>query len=630
MGELIQVEVLVLELLLIASVVGIVVRRFRFPYTVALVLVGLALSLRSRLSVELAPELILSLFLPPLVFEAAYHLNIDQLRRNLPLVLLLAVPGVILNMVLVGGIVAWGAGLALPSALVFGALIAATDPVAVITVFRKLGVPKRLQVLLEGESLFNDGTAIVVFNLAVAAVVSGRFAVAEGLADFIRIGGGGAAIGLALGWGVSRLIGQIDDYLVETTLTTVLAFGSYLLAEQLLHVSGVLAVVCAGLVNGNIGPRGMSPTTRIVVLNFWEYVAFLANSAVFLLIGLQVDFPLLFSNWRPIAWGIGAVLLSRGIVIYLLLGFARDVPRSWKHVLYWGGLRGAIALALALSLPATLGVDRDVIATMAFGVVLFTLLGQGLTLSPLLRRLRLVERGEDRLEYERRNARALAFRAGFRHLARLHDDGLLSHGNWNALRQDMQARLDALTEAVTEALEATPDLQTAEIETASRETLRAQRSALANFRRDGIISDATYEELLAEIDIGITDPGVSMMAIQSNRTPLAIRQLIFAVIQARDLESASNALAARGIPVTRIPGRGGFLGKTNYVLMIGVPESRLDAVVEALQQSCRSRVEYLAVPMPLDNIPMSVGTPVPVEVRGATVMVFDVERYEEM
>src|SRR4030066_428207 len=284
MDQLLQVETLILELLLVASVVAIVGRRFRLPYTVALVLAGLALSIRSGLDIQLTPNLILSLFLPPLVFEAAFHLNLDELRGNLRTIVLLAVPGVILNMFLVGGVMTFGAGMSVPLALVFGALIAATDPVAVVSIFRKLGVPKRLEVLLEGESLLNDGTA----------------------------------------------------------------FGSYLLAEQL-HFSGVLAVVAAGLVNGNFGPRGMSPTTRIVVFNFWEYMAFLANSAVFLIIGLQLDPPALLNNWTMILWAIAGVLVSRIVVIYGLSRLGQGIPLAWRHVLFWGGMRGAIALALALS-----------------------------------------------------------------------------------------------------------------------------------------------------------------------------------------------------------------------------------------------------------------------------------------
>src|SRR3990170_6239225 len=314
MERFLQAETLIIELLLVVSLVAIAVRRLRVPYTVALVVVGLFITSQSPLEINLTPELILTLFVPPLVFEAAFHINFAELRRNLPWILMLAVPGVILTMLVVGGIVSWATPLALPIAMVFGALIAATDPVAVVALFRTLGTPKRLGVLVEGESLLNDGTAIVVFNLALIVALTGRFNLLEGVTDFVRVAAGGTAIGLALGWVISRLISRVDDFLIETTLTTVLAFGSYLLAERL-HVSGVLAVVAAGLVNGNIGPQGMSPTTRIVIFNFWEYVAFLANSLVFLLIGLQVNIQALVDVWQPILWAILAVLVARGVVV---------------------------------------------------------------------------------------------------------------------------------------------------------------------------------------------------------------------------------------------------------------------------------------------------------------------------
>jgi len=260
---------------------------------------------------------------------------------------------VILTTLIVAGMLVFGTYLSLASALVFGALIAATDPVAVVSLFRVLGVPKRLRVLVEGESLFNDGTAIVLYNLLLAFALTGQFSLGQGIVEFIRVSVGGVLVGLLLGWLASRLIARIDDYLIETTLTTVLAYGAYLIAEQL-HFSGVLAVVAAGLVNGNIGPQGMSPTTRIVLFNFWEYLAFLANSMVFLLIGLQVDIPTLLSAWQPILWSILGVMVARLVIVYGLDWLAGrwidPIPPRWQHVLAWGGLRGAVSLALVLSL----------------------------------------------------------------------------------------------------------------------------------------------------------------------------------------------------------------------------------------------------------------------------------------
>jgi monovalent cation:H+ antiporter, CPA1 family len=235
--DIITIEEITVLLLLIASAVAVLARRLRIPYTVGLVLIGLALSLLIPTRIQMSPQIILALLVPPLIFEAAFHLRWDDLRRDFWLILLLAIPGVILTTLFVGGVVALGTGLAIQAALVFGAIVSATDPVAVVALFRRLGVPRRLQVLLEGESLFNDGTAIVMFNLMIAVALAGRFNLATSVRDFMTVSGGGVLVGIALGMIVSQVIGRIQDPLVETTLTTVLAFGSYLVAEYF-HVSG--------------------------------------------------------------------------------------------------------------------------------------------------------------------------------------------------------------------------------------------------------------------------------------------------------------------------------------------------------------------------------------------------------
>jgi len=512
MEGFLSVETLTIELLLVASLVAIAVRRLRLPYTVALVLVGLLITFRQPLDVELTPEIILSLFVPPLIFEAAFHVEFGRLREALLPILVLAVPGVLLTTVIVGYIVSAGVGISLASGLVFGALIAATDPVAVVALFRQLGAPKQLTVIVEGESLFNDGTAIVLFNLMVAAAVGiaveGQAAsggLVAGIVDFVRVSAGGLAIGAGLGWLVAQLIARLDDYLIETTLTTVLAFGSFLVAERL-HVSGVLAVVAAGIISGNIGARGMSPTTRIVLFNFWEYLAFVANSLVFLLIGLEVNIPQLLANLWPIGVALVAVVASRVLVVYGLTWLAnrgrRKVSAAYQHVLFWGGLRGAISLALVLSLPATFP-GRELLRVMAFGVVLFTLLVQGTTMNLLLRRLGLIHKGEVELEYERRHARLMAARAAHDRLQELHGAGLISGTAWEALRPELEQQMKEAREAQHALLLEHPALRDEEIDDARREGLRAQRAMLTNLLNTGAISEHVFEEVVTEIDAAL-------------------------------------------------------------------------------------------------------------------------------
>ncbi len=628
MNQVLQVEILVLAMLLIVSLVAVVTRRFRVPYTVALVLAGLVISLGKQLDIGITPQLILSLFLPPLVFEAAFHLPLRDLRRDGVTIFLLAVPGVLLVMAIVGGALAWVGGLALPMALVFGALIAATDPVSVLAIFRRLGAPKRLEVLLEAESLFNDGTAIVLFNLALAGALSGVFHVWDGAFAFLWVSAGGLAIGLGLGWVTAHLLARVDDYLIETTLTTVVAFGSYLLAEQV-HVSGVLAVLAAGVVTGSLGTRGMSPTTRIVVFNFWEYAAFLANSAVFLFIGLTVDLWVLAQTWRLILLAIAAVLVSRGVASYLASRYVARFPLPWSHVVFWGGPRGAIALALALSLPVSLGAGREVVLALTFGVVLFTILGQSLTIDGLLRRLRIVERSEARLEYERRHARALAARAGYEHLQRMHRDGLITSPTWDRMRHGARQRLEALTQAVQEAMGSVPEMGVQEMAMARREGLRAQRAMLSRLRREGILSDESYVDLIEEVDLSLeAQAEASAGEVANGGRPTAVRTLIFVVVQDRDLERAMNALTAFGAMCTRLKSQGEFLGQPSHLLLVGLGEGRLDGALKLLEQTCRTRVEY--VTGPLESIPGPMPAPIPVQVRGATAFAFNVERHEEI
>ena len=503
MQQFLSTETLIIELLLIASLVAIVVRRLRVPYTVALVIVGLLLTSQSDANFALTPELILALFVPPLVFEAAFHLNFSDLRRNLGGILILAVPGVILTTLIVGFILAYGTSLALPVALVFGSLIAATDPVAVVALFRILGVNRKLSALVESESLFNDGTALVLFNLMLVFALTGQFNLLQGGIDFVRVSAGGIMVGLFSGWVVSRLIANIDDYLIETTLTTVLAFGSYLVAEQL-HFSGVLAVVAAGLVNGNLGPEGMSPTTRIVLFNFWEYVAFLANSLVFLLIGMQVDISSLIASWQEILWAIGAVIAARLVVVYglgwLVNRLGEPISLRWKTVLAWGGLRGALSLALALSLPAAFGTDRSLLLTMAFGVVLFTLLFQATTMQAVIGRLGINIRTPIQVEFEMRQAELTASRAAELHLNRRYREGLLSSHAWEKLKPKLQEQNAQLARAVRAVLKAEPSLEEEELEVAHREILRAKRSAYLGLRRDGVISEEVYSQLTTRVD----------------------------------------------------------------------------------------------------------------------------------
>jgi len=421
-------------LFVVATAVAIFARRLRLPYTVALVLAGLALgAVKLFPAPQLTKNLLFSIFLPGLVFEAALHITWREFRQNWITILSLAVPGVMASIALVAVILtplvtALGVapGFTWKHALVFGALISATDPVAVVALFRNLGAPRRLTLLLDGESLLNDGTAIVFFTLSLTLFDGGSASATSMAGQFLAIVGVGVLIGTAIGGAASLVMRHIDDPMIEITLTTIAAYGAFVMGEAA-HSSGVIATVAAGMFCGNVGARtGMSPSTRVASETFWEYLAFALNSIVFLLIGLQVDLIRLPAYWLPILVAYLVVTLGRGLVIVVgraLLGFTRErFPWPWSLVLTWGGLRGALPMVLVLSLPP-LFPHRELLVSMTFGVALLSILVHGLTMSGLLRALGLVTEPAERTEYELRQGRlqaAAAALAELEHMTRMH------------------------------------------------------------------------------------------------------------------------------------------------------------------------------------------------------------------
>ncbi len=515
---LVQQELSFMILLFIAAMVAILVRRIRLPYTVALVLMGLILSFFPNfLGFSVSSDLILAILVPPLIFEATLHIPWRSLKKDLLTVLLLAFGGTLVGTFLVGGLVHF-LGISWAAALAFGALISATDPVAVIAFFRSLGVSKRLTILVEGESLFNDGVAIVIFNLALAAgTMTGSFGLGEALRQFFIVAFGGVAVGLTLGYVVSYIIlKNVDDHLIETATTVALAFGSFVVAESFgqfvgvegLHFSGILAVVAAGLMVGNIGFQNTSPTTKLTLDNFWEFLSFVVNSLVFLLIGLEIELAQLRPNIVPIIVAVLAIILSRGVIIYTFSWvYGRFQPRNriplpFQHIMYWGGLRGAISLALALSIEnAVFGPDIALeLRVMTFGVVLFTLLFQGMTIEKLINRLKLAHKPPQRVELQRRQASLFAKWAGKHELDRLRDDGILFKDISDAMGQVYDEEiLEKKTDLRTH-LHDFPELELDMYFQAREDALNAERSAVGEASRRGLISNEVHDELIVELN----------------------------------------------------------------------------------------------------------------------------------
>ena len=386
----------------------------RIPFTLLLVIVGLILAFVDIRLVSLSPELILEIFLPPLLFEAAWNLNWKNLKRDLVPVGFFAIVGVIISVVGIAYGLNFFTGIPLAIAFLVGASLSATDPISVVALLKELGASKRLRTLMEGESLFNDGVAVVAFTLLVGIPLGtvDKFSISNSLLTFISFVGIGIGVGSLVGFGISYLTQRFDLPLVEQSLTLVSAYGTYIITEKL-GGSGVIGVVTVGLILGNFGSRiGMNPRTRLVVSEFWEFVAFFVNSIVFLLIGDQIEYTVLADNIVLIVVAIGMVIITRGISVYGLSALSNLVANSniglrEQTLLWWGGLRGSVSIALVLSVPVVLP-GRDEITAVVFGVVLFTLLVQGLTTQSMLQILGLIGDQPLRQEYMELIARRVA------------------------------------------------------------------------------------------------------------------------------------------------------------------------------------------------------------------------------
>ncbi len=504
----------VVELLLIAVIVAVATKYVRLPYTIALVVVGLVLgAIGGFTPFELSTDLILFIFLPPLLFEGCLKMDLALLVRNWRRVFLLAFPGTIVSALLLGlgiyGVLQLlGLALPLPLALLLGVMLSPTDPISVLSIFREHGVSHELSVLVEGESLFNDGMGVVLFLIAVEVATGRPVSVSGALIEFTREVAGGAIVGFAIGYLTHRILGRIDDHLIEVVISLVLAYGVYLFADRF-GMSGVIAVVVAGLIIGNYGVMfSMSPSTRVSLAHFWDAASFIANSLLFLLIGLELDVDRLLAFAGAILASFVLMLVVRALIVrgaFLtdrLFGGAR-LPRGWESVVDWGGVRGSIPIALVLGLPAAGAISpglRAELLAVVFGAVLLSLLVQGLTMRPLLEHFDLIGLLPEERRYEIALGRMWETRAELDALDEAWSEGGLSRDTYESLRESLERiREDAEAEAQQTARE-NELVRRRQLARSSERMLRAGRAAIDDAYRRGLLGERVSEELKSAVD----------------------------------------------------------------------------------------------------------------------------------
>ena len=504
-----ELVIILIILLLGATGVALITRRFHVPYVTGLVLAGLAVTDLLPRRTGLDPSLVLNLFLPILIFEAGINTDISRLRSTFKPIALLAGPGSVLASGIIAILLKFSLGLSWIPALLLGVVLANTDTVSMIAIFKEIPVPSRLSTIVEGETLFNDAAALVLFNLILKVYSTGSLTFLEGLQDLLFISIGGMVVGLILGYLSIPVFERLDDPLSSLLLTVAVALGTFQVGQSI-GVSGAVAVVVAGLIFGNLGlSRTTSASARITLLSFWEYASFSVNTFIFVLIGVEINLITLWNTLPAIVLAVLAFQAGRILTVYPLLAglrwIDRPIPLRWQHLLFLGNIKGSLSMALALSLPTTLP-GREVLIALIYGCVLVSLVVQGSSLPWVVKRLNLSKFSEAKRQIEELQAQLITSKAAQDELDSLLKSGVLPKAVYEEMRSGYQVRVAGAEKLLREIYNRRPDEfdpkrgSTGKIDGIRRRLLLAEKVALTEAIRKRILSEEIVHERLKKLD----------------------------------------------------------------------------------------------------------------------------------
>ncbi|GCL51563.1 Na+/H+ antiporter [Microcystis aeruginosa NIES-3804] len=506
-GDIPELVLILILLLLIATAVALVTQRLRISYVAGLVLAGLPITDLLSRRIGLDPFLVLNLFLPILIFEAAINTDISRLRSTFKPIALLAGPGSVFSAAIIAVLVKFGLGLDWIPALLVGVILANTDTVSMIAVFKEIRVPSRLSTIVEGETLFNDAAALVTFNLLLVIYATGTISTTQVIKEVLIVALGGGLVGAVLGYLCLPIYVRLREPLSSLLLTVALALGAFQLG-QFLGVSGAVAVVIAGLVFGNLGlPRSASASDRITLISFWEYAGFIVNTFIFLLIGIEINPLTLWQTLPSILLVILAYQLGRILSVYSLLWVLRwidrPIPLRWQHILILGNIKGSLSMALAVAIPLTL-TGRELIIELVFGAVLFSLVIQGLALPWLIKKLDISQVSAVTREIGQLQLQLIASKAAQDELANLLKSGVLPKAVYEELWASYQAKVAVserlLRDAYNQSRSGQMEPNNSQLDAIRRRLFLAEKAALSDALRKRIVPEDLVQSYVKGLD----------------------------------------------------------------------------------------------------------------------------------